>query len=60
MRRRGLVNVGGGSTDLDNATSEWTSEALRRLEEIENGSVRCVDGPDSLDLVRKQLASRRR
>jgi hypothetical protein len=33
---------------------------LRRLEEIEDGSVQSVDGRSSLDLARKQLAARRR
>lgn len=44
----------------EGAESAWTSEVLRRLEEIEDGSVQSVDGRSSLDLARKQLAARRR
>lgn len=51
---------GDGFTDLAGAKSAWSSEALRRLEEIEDGSVQSVDGRSSFDLARKQLAARRR
>lgn len=43
----------------DEADRAWKQEALRRLHEIENRSVPCVDGQETLALARRRLAARR-